>query len=100
MNATIDLNAAYRTSTDIVSREIEGEIILVPIASGIGDMEGELYSLNETGKIIWQSLDTYRDLNALIVALSGQYNAPATEIQADVIGLISELIRRRMVEKV
>jgi hypothetical protein len=36
-------------SDDIVSRDIEGELIIVPITSGIGDLEDELYTLNETG---------------------------------------------------
>ena len=36
-------------SEDVVAREIEGEFIIVPLAAGIGDMEDELYSLNESG---------------------------------------------------
>jgi len=40
-------------SEDVVSREIEGELIIVPIASGIGDMDDELYTLNDPGRAIW-----------------------------------------------
>ena len=44
----------YVPSEDIVAREIEGELIIVPLAAGIGDMEDELFSLNETGREIWE----------------------------------------------
>ena len=48
------LDAVYTPSEDIVAREIEGEIIIVPLVAGIGDMEDELYTLNDTGKAIMQ----------------------------------------------
>ena len=40
-------------SDDVVAREIEGEIIIVPLVAGIGDADDELYTLNETGHAIW-----------------------------------------------
>jgi len=46
----IRMEAAYIPSEDVVAREIEGELIIVPLAAGIGDLEDELYTLNETGK--------------------------------------------------
>ena len=58
----LTLDAICVPSDDVVSREIEGELILVPIASGIGDLEDELYTLNETGRAIWQHLDGKRTL--------------------------------------
>ena len=53
MEAKVDLDAIYAPSEDIVAREIEGELIIVPLVSGIGDMEDELYTMNETGRAIW-----------------------------------------------
>jgi hypothetical protein len=56
----ISLDNAYAVSEDVVAREIEGEIIIVPLVAGIGDMEYELYTLNETGKAVWARLDAER----------------------------------------
>ncbi|TFG60115.1 MAG: PqqD family peptide modification chaperone, partial [Deltaproteobacteria bacterium] len=53
----IRMDAAYIPSEDVVAREIEGELIIVPLAAGIGDLEDELYTLNETGKALWARLD-------------------------------------------
>jgi len=51
------LERIYARSQDLVEREIEGEIIIVPLTSGIGDLEDELFSLNEVGRDIWARID-------------------------------------------
>ena len=43
------LERIYAKSQHLVEREIEGEIIIVPLTSGIGDLEDELFSLNQVG---------------------------------------------------
>jgi hypothetical protein len=83
-------------SEDIVSREIEGELLIVPIASGIGDMEDELYTLNETGREIWNLIDGKRTLDAIATDLSSRYETQKDEITRDVIGITSELVDRRI----
>jgi hypothetical protein len=84
-------------SDDVVSREIEGELIIVPIASGIGDAEDELYTLNDTGREIWQRLDGKRTLREVAEDISAQYTAPVDQITRDVLGLMTELSRRKIV---
>lgn len=93
---TIKSDAVYAVSDDVVAREIEGEIIIVPLVAGIGDLEDELFTLNETGKAIWERLDGRRSLNDVIAELAAEYQAPRGEIETDVLGLVEELSRRRM----
>jgi len=95
-----NLEKKYAPSGDVVVREIEGELVIVPLVSGIGDIEDELLTLNETGKDVWTRLDGSKTLNTIIQELSGEYDAPAGEIQKDVLGLVTELVKRKMlVEK-
>jgi hypothetical protein len=93
---TVNLDQVYTVSDDVVAREIEGEIIIVPLVAGIGDLEDELFTLNETGKAIWDKLDGQRSLNDISAALAAEYQAAPSEIEADVLGLVAELVRRRM----
>ena len=93
---TISRDAVYVVSDNVVAREIEGEIIIVPLVAGIGDLEDELFTLNETGKAIWERLDGRRSLNDVIAELAAEYQAPPGEIEIDVLGLVEELSRRRM----
>ena len=96
----LSMNSRYTFSEDIVAREIEGELIIVPLVAGIGDLEDELFTLNETGRAIWNQMDGKRTLGEIIQALAQEYQAPLEEIQRDVFGLVQELARRRMLVEV
>jgi coenzyme PQQ biosynthesis protein PqqD len=97
METKVDLEAIYSISEDVVSREIEGEILIVPLVSGIGDMEDELFNLNESGKAIWQRLDGQKNLKKVVEELSEEFEAPKEEIEQDVKGFVEELLKRGMV---
>ena len=97
MNFPAALDAIYTPSENVVSREIEGEIIIVPLVAGMGDTDEELFTLNETGKAIWQKLDGQRSLKQVIEELSTEYEAVDGEIETDVLGIIEELSNRKMV---
>lgn len=92
----VDTNAVYAPSGDIVPRLIEGELLIVPLSAGIGDLEDEIYTLNPTGRAIWERLDGQRQLKDVIEELSTQFEAEAGEIERDVVGLVAELVKRRM----
>ena len=96
MKSKVHLTKIYVHSEDVVAREIEGELIIVPLVSGIGDAEDELFTLNETGKAIWEKLDGKKTLKKVVEELSEEFEAPAGEIEKDVIGIGEELLKRRM----
>jgi len=93
-------STVYAPSDDVVAREIEGELIIVPLAAGIGNMEGELYTVNKTARAIWDRLDGKRNLDEVITALAQDYDAPRDDIERDVLGLVKELVRRRMLVEI
>lgn len=97
MTTDISLDQAYSPSEDVVARVIDGDLILVPLAAGVGDIEDALFTLNETGQAIWKLLDGKRSLRGIAGQLAGGYDAPPGEIEEDVIGLMAELLSRRMV---
>ena len=97
MSEKIDLSRVYGPSDEVVVREIEGEIVIVPLTSGIGDLEDELFTLNETGREIWTRIDGSRPLNAVIRELAEDYDAPDGLIRRDVVGILQELYERRMI---
>ena len=96
MKSKISLSSIYAPSEDIVAREIQGEIIIVPITAGIGDMEDELFTLNETGRAIWKLVDGTTPLKDVVRKLGAEFKAPASEIEKDVIGFVAELSKRNI----
>jgi len=94
------INVFYTVSENVVTREIEDEVIIVPLVSGMGNLEDELYSLNETGKAIWKKLDGTRDLKTVIRELALEFEASLGEVEEDVMGLTRELLDRGMLVEV
>lgn len=100
MEAKVSLKGVYSASEDVVARDIQGEFILIPITSGIGQSDEEMFSLNESGRAIWDKLDGKRTLQKLAGELAVKFKEPAAAIESDVLGLVKELSKRKMVVKV
>jgi len=100
MEIKANLSKVYIPSEDVVAREIEGELIIVPIVAGIGNIEDELYALNDSGKTIWKKLDGKKTLKNIIEELSQEFESPKNQIEEDVKGLVEELLKRKMLVEV
>jgi hypothetical protein len=92
----IRMDMIFYHSSDVVTREIDGALIIVPLTSGVGDMEDDLFSMNETGTEIWNMLDGKKTVQEVVEALARQYRAEPAEIEQDVAGIVTELLKRRM----
>jgi coenzyme PQQ biosynthesis protein PqqD len=100
MMENIHNDTVFTISEDVVAREIEGELIIVPLVAGIGDLEDELFTLNETGKAIWKQIDGKNNVETIIANLMQVYKAEREEIEQDVLGLVAELAKRKMVVEI
>ena len=85
-----------KPSEDVVARVIAGELIIVPLVAGMGDMEDELFTLNETGKAIWDRLDGRCTLREIARHLMDSHVGETDRIPDDVIGFAAELAGRGM----
>jgi hypothetical protein len=94
---TIDLNKHYCVSKEIIAKEIEEELVIVPLKAGVGDLDSEIYSLNSTGISIWEKLTGTRSLDEVIKMVSVEYGMPYDEIKLDVIQLLEDLVEKGIV---
>ena len=97
MKRKADLNCVYVPSDDVVARVIEDELIIIPLVSGIADMEENLFTMNEAGKAFWDRMDGNRNLKEIVEDLSGEYEAFLGDIEKDILGLVEELLHRKIV---
>lgn len=100
MDERVNLTNIYVPSDEVVAREIQGEFIIIPVTSGVGNLEDAIFTLNETGRAIWDRLDGKMSLEKVVENLSAEWEAPAEEIEKDVIGLMAELLKRKMLVEV
>jgi hypothetical protein len=84
-------------STEIIAREIGGELIVVPITSGVGDLEDDLYCLNATAKAIWEKIMENWSVHSIIAYLTDLYSADMQEIETDVKSILHELSVRKII---
>lgn len=99
MKDVIDVDSVYLPSENVVARVIENEIIIVPLVAGIGDLEDDLFTLNEIGRSVWEKLDGKKSVNEIAVELADEYDASVQEIEKDVIGFFEELLKRKIIDK-
>ena len=97
MTKRIRMDMVFAHSNEVVARDIDGMLIIVPLTAGVGDMEDDLFSLNETGTAIWNMLDGKKTLKKIIAGLEKEYMAEPGQITRDATGIMEELLKRRMI---
>ncbi len=85
----------FRHADNIVTRKVMDETLLVPISGDLASMDN-LYTLNETGAFIWQSLDGSRSVAEIATLMAERYDAPAAEIEADVLETVGSLLEAKL----
>jgi len=88
---------AWARSEELVFREIDGELTILPFSSGVGDAEEGFYTLSETGRAVWESLDGVKTLGGITEELVARFDAPREEIERDVATFVAELSRRKLI---
>jgi hypothetical protein len=100
MERKVNTDDIYRPSDDVVARIVSEEFIIIPITSGGGDSDDSIFSLNKYGQAIWNRLSGKRSLKDVVSDLCGEFEASIEEIEEDVLGLVGELLKRKMVTRV
>lgn len=100
MKTTVNPGAVYAASGDVVVREIDDQIILIPLASGIDDTETKPFIPNMTGREIWWRLNGNKTLKTIAADLAVEFNHPPGTIQKDIIEFVNQLLKKKMLVRV
>jgi hypothetical protein len=77
-------------NTAIVSRDVAGETIVVPICRGVGDLDS-VYTFNPVGRNLWRLLENGQSAEELANWVATHYEVDAKQAVADVQSYLSEL---------
>ena len=80
----------HTRNTAIVSREVAGETIVVPICRGVGDLDS-VYTFNPVGRSLWRLLENGRSIEELANWVATHYEVDAKQAVVDVQSYLSEL---------
>jgi len=86
-------------STAIVSREVAGETIVVPICRGVGDLDS-VYTFNSIGKSLWHLLEQGRTTEELVDWVATHFEVSAEQASRDVQSYLAELLEIGLIRAV
>lgn len=75
---------------DYIFRKIVDEVVLVPIHQDVVDMK-YIYTLNDVGAFVWQSLEAPTSFRSLVTALANKYDVDYETIVEDLGTFLREL---------
>ena len=84
-------------SQSVVSRRVSGETLIVPVRGKVGDL-ASIYSFNEVASLIWQWLETPRDVSDLVSAVEREYDVDPQQAQQDVSKFLNDMLSVGLVE--
>jgi hypothetical protein len=91
------LERVYVRSQAVVSRRIVGETLIVPVRGKAGDL-ASIYSLNQTGSLIWQSLESPKSASDLISIIEQECAVDRSQAARDVKQFLREMLSAGLVQ--
>ena len=85
------LERMYVRKDEIVSRNIAGETILVPIQGKLADMQN-IFTLNKIGAFIWERLDGKNPLSDILDSLIDHFDVSGQEAENDILEFIGQVV--------
>ncbi len=79
-------------SENVVSRELEGEAVILNLESGV------YFGLNEVGTRIWTMIQQYGSLRKVLEAVQQEYEVAPQVLEKDLLELIDQLQARGLVK--
>lgn len=87
----IEISSTVSASADPLSTEIDGELVMMDMDSG------RYFNLDRIGTVIWRELEQPRKVADLCQSLSQRYEAPASEIERDVLDLLRQMADKKLI---
>lgn len=85
-----NLNNIYQQNNNCVAKEVDDEIVIVPVQDNLAEMD-YLYTLNETAAFIWEHLDGQRTLDEIAHIMTNSFDVEYDTAAKDVLKTITEI---------
>jgi len=84
---------------DVVARQIEGELIIVPIRRGVGDMNS-LYTLNSVGSVLWEFMAEEHSLTEMVARICDEFEVTASQANSDIQAFLDSMLEEKLIQSV
>ena len=93
------VNSRFIRNRDVVSRQIEGELIIVPVRRGVGDMNS-LYTLNPVGSVLWEFMAQEHSLPEMVKRVCDEFEVSATQAKKDIESFLDSMLEEKLIQPV
>ncbi len=91
-----NLNMVYRIKENIVTRQIAGETLLVPIYGDLANME-KIFTLDPVAAFIWENLDGEKSLEDIRDGVLDTFDVEKEQAETDMFEFIDELVEADLI---
>jgi hypothetical protein len=88
--------STYVHEKEVVSRAIAGELVIVPVRKGVGELDA-IFTLDNVGSRIWELLAQPIAGERLVEVVCSEYEVPAEQARRDVDELLGDLLDVRLI---
>ena len=79
----MEIQSLCKLKSKFVAREVGDELIIVPLSANVAQMN-ELFTLNETAKILWDHLDENSTFESLLRVITDNFDIDTTTASKDI----------------
>jgi hypothetical protein len=91
--------ARFIRNQEVVSRKIEGELIIVPIRSGVGALNS-LYTLNPVGSALWDFMTEGHTVDEMVQRVCDEFEVTTTQAEQDIEAFLNSMVEENLVQSV
>jgi hypothetical protein len=92
MTATLSISSRVRVVKDVVSRNLDGESVLLNLATGT------YFGLDPVGTEIWEALEKGASLPEIAAAITADFEVSSEQCESDLLELVRKLENEKLVE--
>jgi len=86
----MNLKSLQKIKAGFVTREVGNELVLVPLTGNVAQMD-ELFTMNETGKFIWENIDEDSTIDVLAEKMVEVFEVSPEIAKRDVVGFLEKM---------
>ena len=92
------LSSRFRKQEEIVTRQIAGETLLVPVYGDLANME-RIFALDPVAEFIWEQLNGEKSLKDIRDEVLGAFDVKKEKAETDIFEFIENLLEAELIEQ-
>ena len=87
----------YVRNQEVVSRQIEGELVIVPIRSGVGELNS-LYTLNPVGSALWDFMTEGHTIAEMVNRICDEFEVSSSRAESDIQDFLDAMLEEELIQ--